>query len=78
VVLELGEVGGDGSSTRMVGTVGGLEDPQRPLVVGLEGVYTPTPDRQPRVAAGASVRELEQALTGQVLAVVELVGTYGC
>jgi Raf kinase inhibitor-like YbhB/YbcL family protein len=29
------------------------------------------------LAAGASVQELEQALSGQVLAVAELVGTYG-
>jgi hypothetical protein len=29
-----------------------------------------------RLAAGAGVRELEQALTAQVLAVAELVGTY--
>jgi Raf kinase inhibitor-like YbhB/YbcL family protein len=30
-----------------------------------------------RLTAGAGVRELEQALSGQVLAVAELVGTYG-
>jgi Raf kinase inhibitor-like YbhB/YbcL family protein len=30
-----------------------------------------------RLAAGASVRELEETLSGQVLAVGELVGTYG-
>jgi Raf kinase inhibitor-like YbhB/YbcL family protein len=30
-----------------------------------------------RLAAGAGVRELEEALSGQVLAVGELVGTYG-